>query len=72
MALTQGGIDAIKRNLAELRLKRMRLVAERDVRTEVIQRLQAEKADYITQIAAVNADIATIKADLPEVGDTEA
>ncbi len=72
MALTAAGIDAVKRNLAELRLKRIRLVAERDVRTSVITTLQAEKADLITQIQAVNADIAALRADLPEVGDTEA
>lgn len=71
MALTSAGIDTIKRSLAELRLKRMRLVAERDVRTSVIATLQAEKAEIVTQIQAVNADIATIKSDLPEVGDTE-
>ncbi len=71
MALTAAGIDAVKRNLAELRLKRIRLVAERDVSTGVITQLQAEKADLITQIAAVNADIAVLRADLPEVGDTE-
>jgi ABC-type phosphate transport system auxiliary subunit len=72
MALTAAGIDAIKRQLAELRLKRIRLVAERDVRTEVITRLQAERTDIASQIQAVNADIAALKADLPEVGDTEA
>ena len=72
MALTPAGIAAVKNTLAELRLKRIKLVAERDVRTEVITRLQAEKTEIVAQIQAINADIAALKADLPEVGDTEA
>lgn len=72
MALTPAGIAAVKNNLAELRAKRTKLVAERDVRTEIIGELQAEKADYVAQIKAINDDIAALKADLPEVGDTEA
>jgi ABC-type phosphate transport system auxiliary subunit len=72
MTLTPAGIAAVKGSLAELRLKRLRLTVERDVRTETIQRLQAEKADYVAQIQAINADIAALRADLPEVGDTEA
>lgn len=71
MALTAAGIDAIKRQLAELRLKRIKLVAERDVRTSTITHLQEERTEIVSQIQAVNADIAALKADLPEVGDTE-
>jgi cell division protein FtsB len=69
MALDAGGIAAIQASLKELRAKRDKLLPERDVRTDIIARLQAEKAVYVADIQAINAQIAALKSNLPEVPD---
>ncbi len=69
MALDAAGIAAVQASLKELRDKRNKLLPERDVRTDIIARLQAEKAVYVANIQAINAQIAALKANLPEVPD---
>lgn len=69
MALSAASIAAIKAARVALRNEKERLIAERDVRTANIAANQAEKATYTSRITEINAQLAALTADLPEVTD---
>lgn len=71
MAFSAASIAAIKAARVALRNEKVRLVAERDVRNAGIAAYQAEKATFTARIDEINAQLAALTTDLPEVTDTE-